>query len=488
MAADRAGTRPTAVPPAPAGSRAAGTSEPAPGRDPARGRTTRVQLVQIDSKYPLTRIEEDVVDDAASGEAIVVSRREMVADHIIVQLRPGMDEGRLARLNRATGGSVRRRLRAPGLYLVRFPDPDVDTVPAQVAAYGRQEELVEYAEPDRIVRLLSTFPNDPYFSSLWGLHRGDDHDIDAPEAWDLVRGTRDVVVAVIDTGVDWDHVDLAANIWANPGETGGNGVDDDGNGYVDDVRGWDFFHDDNNPDDDHSHGTHVSGTIGALGNNGVGVVGVNWQVKIIGLKFISKDNVGYDSDAADAFDYVKDLRERGINVRLSNNSWGGDGWSSTLYNAIVRQRDAGLLCAAASGNDSRNADVTPLYPAAFSLGNIISVAATDAADNRAWFSNWGVTSVDLAAPGVSIRSTVLNNGYGDKNGTSMATPHVAGVAALAWHRKSGASWQEVKAAILGGVDPVSSMSGKVVTGGRLNALGTLLLLDVHQSGAMFKIR
>lgn len=336
-----------------------------------------------------------------------------------------------------------------------------------------QLDFVEYAEPDYTQHADLT-PNDPSFSSLWGLHNiGQsggtvDADIDAPEAWDANTGNPAVVVAVIDTGVDYNHVDLAANIWSNPGEIPGNGIDDDGNGYVDDIHGIDAVNNDSDPMDDHNHGTHVSGTIGAVGNNGVGVVGVNWNVRILGCKFLSAGGSGSTSDAIECLDYILGLKNAGINVKLSNNSWGGGGFSQGLLDAIEANGAADILFMAAAGNSAVNTDVSPHYPSSYNSDSIISVASTDRNDGLSGFSNFGATTVDLGAPGSSILSTTIGNTYSTFNGTSMATPHVAGAAALIWAQQPGLSASGMKSLILNSVDPIASLSGKTVTGGRLN--------------------
>jgi len=344
-----------------------------------------------------------------------------------------------------------------------------------------------YVEPDFIISLDATTPNDPSFPSLYGLNNTGqtggtpDADIDAPEAWDLTIGSRSIVVGVIDTGVDYNHPDLAANIWTNPVEIAGDGIDNDGNGYVDDVHGWDFYNNDADPMDDNGHGTHVSGTIGAVGNNGVGVAGVNWQVQIMGLKFLGSGGSGPTSAAVSAVNYATTMRQlystsggtRGANVVLTNNSWGGGAFSQALSDAIAASGNAGMLFVASAGNAASNNDAIPSYPASYNLPNIIAVAATDRNDALASFSNYGATSVDLAAPGVDILSTTPNNTYSSFSGTSMAAPHVSGVAALAWSYAPGATYQQIRDALFAGVDPVPALIGRTVTGGRLNARYTL---------------
>ncbi|MBI1882662.1 MAG: S8 family serine peptidase [Chlamydiae bacterium] len=345
--------------------------------------------------------------------------------------------------------------------------------------------LVEYAEPNYVVQALSTFPNDSSFSQLYGLHNTGqtggtaDADIDAPEAWDTTKGASSVVVAVIDTGVDYTHPDLSANMWTNSGEIPNNGLDDDGDGYVDDYRGWDFVNEDNDPMDDNKHGTHVSGTIGGVGNNGTGVAGVCWNVKIMPLKFLSGSGSGYTSDAVEAVLYAN---KKGANVM--SNSWGGGGYSQALYDAIKAAEVKGILFVAAAGNSSSNNDQVANYPSNYNISNVIAVAATDANDALAWFSNYGANTVHLGAPGVSIYSTLPGNTYGSLSGTSMATPHVAGACALVWSANPSWNYAKVKNQIMVGTDKISSMSGKTVSGGRLNVYKALQAAETTPPSAV----
>jgi parallel beta-helix repeat protein len=338
---------------------------------------------------------------------------------------------------------------------------------------------IQYAEPDFIMTLdaIKT-PNDAKYSFLWGLNNSGqtggtaDADIDAAEAWTISNGSSDIVVAVIDTGVDYNHPDLTANMWKNPNETV-DGIDNDGNGYIDDIYGIDAYNDDSDPMDDHSHGTHCSGTIGGVGNNSIGVVGVNWNVSIMALKFISKFNSGPTSDAIETINYMIMMKENGTNIKVSSNSWGGGGFSKSLYDAIEKTRRANIIFIAASGNDYSDTDITPHYPSSYNLTNVLSVAATDHNDNRAAFSNWGAHSVDVAAPGVRTYSTILSNGYGNKSGTSMATPHTAGLAALIAATNSTMNYNELKNLIMTTVDPLPALKEEMIAGGRINAYNAL---------------
>jgi subtilisin family serine protease len=316
---------------------------------------------------------------------------------------------------------------------------------------------------------LQVTPNDPQFNQLWGLNNTGqtggtvDADIDAPQAWDIQQGSQNVVVAVVDTGVDYNHQDLAANIWANTGEIANDGIDNDSNGYTDDVRGYDFINNDNNPWDDNSHGSHVAGTIGAVGNNNIGVVGVSPNVSIMPLKFLSSAGGGTSSAAAKAIDYATQNGAKVINA-----SYRGFVFSQLQRDAIDDANTMGVSFVAAAGNDINNNDTTPVYPSSYALPNIIAVAATTHHDQLASFSNYGTTSVDLGAPGQSILSTIPGNLYGLKSGTSMAAPHVAGAAALLLAQDPSRTPAQLKDILMNTTDPLNSLNGNTVSGGRLN--------------------
>jgi subtilisin family serine protease len=370
----------------------------------------------------------------------------------------------------------------------RFGDLQLVRLPkgkgvAEAVAFYKKLGHVEYAEPDYIVSINLT-PNDPKFTdgTLWGLHNTGqsggkaDADIDAPEAWDVRTDASNIIVAVIDTGVRYTHEDLAANMWRNPGETGTdalgrdkatNGVDDDGNGLIDDVYGARYTGAtvNGNPNDDNGHGTHCAGTIGGVGNNGKGVTGVCWKVKIMALKFLNSAGSGSTSDAIKCINYAI---AKGAHV-LSN-SWGGGGYSVSLYNAINSARNAGIIFVAAAGNNGTNNDSSPFYPASYNLDNIIAVAATDRNDLLASFSNYGATSVDLGAPGVSIHSTyrTSDSSYTTLSGTSMACPHVSGAVALVKAQFPTLTYSQLINRILTNVDVIPSLTGKCVSNGRLD--------------------
>jgi subtilisin family serine protease len=426
--------------------------------------------------------EKIFVTDSRTGQ-------KYVKDRVIVRFKSQKNAGlsisqekiRMAHAN--VGAKVEKDFSTggvAGLQLVQLPNGT--DVQSAIIAYESNPDVL-YAEPDYALSILPdqtgpivlntnqlnilSIPNDGDFSYQWSFHNTGlmggtpGADIDAPGAWEISTGSNSVVVAVIDTGVLYNHRDLAANIWNNTGEIPGNGIDDDGNGYIDDIRGWDFVNTDNDPIDDQKHGTHVSGTIGAVGNNAIGVAGVNWHVKIMPLKAFNFEGSGSTSNAIEAIRYAN---ANGASV--ISNSWGGPDPSQALNDAIDAS-PAIVVCAA--GNSARNNDLNPIYPASYNSTNIISVAATDQNDNLALFSNFGLNSVDLAAPGTNIWSTYLDGNYAYMSGTSMATPHVSGVAALVKSVNQSLTSAQIKNIILSTVDVKSSLAGNVSTSGRLNA-------------------
>jgi len=341
------------------------------------------------------------------------------------------------------------------------------------------DPAVEYVEPDYVVHAdAAVTPNDPDFGSLWGMRQ-----ISAPLAWGTTTGSAGVVVADIDSGVDYTHPDLAANMWHNPGEIAGNGIDDDHNGHVDDVYGINPAYGNSDPRDLNGHGTHTSGTMAAVGNNRVGVAGVCWTARIMALEFMDSSGSGYRSDEITCINYMTwEKVHYGVNVVAANCSYGGSTYSQTLHDAIAAAGDAGIICVCAAGNGGSddvgdNDDATPYYPASYDCSNIIAVAATGSNDALASFSNYGAASVDLAAPGVGILSTVPfsynSAGYESWDGTSMATPHVTGAIALLAAAYPSDSMATRISTIESSVDPVAGLAGKVASGGRLDVAKAL---------------
>lgn len=325
-------------------------------------------------------------------------------------------------------------------------------------------------EPDRVAH-INVVPNDTRFAELWGMDQANDFDVNAPEAWNVFTGDPNFLIADFDTGIDYNHSDLANNVWTNPGEIPGNGIDDDGNGYIDDVHGYDAVNNDGDPMDDNNHGTHTAGTLGGEGNNANGVAGVNWHCKIVSIKVFNASGNGSDADILEGMQY---LAQTG--ARVSNHSWGGgasqDGsnWPS-FYAACKALGEQGHLMVCSAGNSNNNNDVingAANVPASFDLPNIISVAALTSAGARSSFSSYGLTTCDLAAPGSGVLSSIPGNGYAFFSGTSMAAPHVTGGAALLWAYHPGLNATDIKARILGNTKPVPAMAGLCVTGGMLN--------------------
>jgi len=429
--------------------------------------------------------------DGAASEIKKTGKPKYKEGELLVKFKPGVSANKKDSLHWKHGSKkVKEFVQLRIQHIKLKKDLSVD----QAIALYNVDPDVEYAEPDYELNALNT-PNDPYFDSLWGLHNigqtggTADADIDAPEAWDVVTGNHDVTVAVIDTGVDYNHEDLSANKWVNLGEISADGIDNDGNGYTDDIHGIDTCNADSDPMDDHGHGTHVSGTIGADGNNSIGVAGVNWNVKIMACKFLDSSGSGYTSGAIECLQYVKMMKDRGVNIIATNNSWGGGEYSQALYDAINAQRD--ILFIAAAGNASSDNDVIENVPSNYFLPNVLAVAATDYTDALASFSNYGRKTVHIGAPGVDIVSlrAAGTDMYGDgrhfipdgdpdakyysSNGTSMAAPHVSGLAALIKSDDIGRDWRAVKNLILSGGNLTTAMNDSTITGRRINAYGSL---------------
>lgn len=396
-----------------------------------------------------------------------------VPGRALVQFRPGVTMAGMRGAAASADAVVQREIKGNGaadggrLLVVR----STTATTRQLVNELSEDPRVELAEPDYILRVDAT-PNDPRFDELWGMQQ-----VSAPGAWSISTGSTNVVIADIDTGVDYSHADLAANMWQNSAETPGNSIDDDGNGWVDDVYGIDPANGDGDPMDDHGHGTHTSGTVAAVGDNSVGVTGVAWQAKIMALKFLDADGSGATSDAITCINYAIAQDEAGVNVAAINASWGGGAYSESLRTAINAAGARGIVFVASAGNGGEDGigddnDVSPSYPGSYDCANIIAVAATDRHDELADFSNYGATSVDIAAPGVGILSTA-DSGYASWNGTSMAAPHVTGAIALCAAEFPAETITQRIARVLGNADAVTGLSGKTSSGGRLNVQTTL---------------
>lgn len=404
---------------------------------------------------------------------------------IMVKFKPGTAASEVAAANQRINPSKQQNMKSvDGLKIFTLPPG----LPVATALENyRNNPNVIYAEEDKPLTLHAA-PNDPSYGSLWAAqnlgqtinYSGSgvvDADMNLQEAWTNVStGSSSVVVAVIDTGVQLTHPDLAANIWVNPGEIANNGIDDDGNGYIDDVNGWDMYYNDNNPSNPgNSHGTHVAGTIAAVGNNGVGVTGASWNTKILPCKIASDGGAINLSSAILCLDYLYVLKTRASNpvdVLASNNSWGGSE-SQALYDAILSQNTAGILFVASAGNNSQNNDTMNMgaasWPAMYYSPNLIKVANTTNSDVLSSSSSYGRYSVDVGAPGQDIYSTMINSSYGFMTGTSMASPQVTGLAALIKGALPHKKWYEVKNLILAGGEPIAALNNKTVTGRRLRA-------------------
>lgn len=402
-------------------------------------------------------------------------QRQFVAGELLVQFKPGIAQAiRQAALDRV-GGKLLERLNG-NLHRISVPKG------SQLAGLIRAlhaDRAIDFAEPNWVYQSTKVSDDTHYTNgTLWGM-QGDtspqfqnQYGSQAAEAWDKGHvSCKGVLVGVIDEGVQYTHPDLKANHWKNPAEIAGNGIDDDGNGYIDDTDGWDFDGGNNSVYDgtQDDHGTHVSGTIGGKGGNGAGVAGMCWKVKMLHVKFLGAGG-GTTANAIKSVDYITDLKQRQhLNLVATNNSWGGGGFSQGLKDAIDRAGAANILFVAAAGNNASNNDTNPFYPASYTSDSVISVAALTSTGALASFSNYGAASVDLGAPGAAIMSTVPTNSYASYSGTSMATPHVTGAIALYAKSHPGLTAAQLKAAILSTTTATASLSGKTVTGGRLNA-------------------
>jgi len=399
------------------------------------------------------------------GQTIVYNGHTARADEALVRLK-STDAAALARVKAALPSATFANL-SPllAIHLVRIAGLNFQV---WLDALAKHPDVL-YAEPNYIVQAVNS-PNDPNYSLLWGMPQ-----IGAPSAWNVTTGGTSAVIGVVDTGIDYRHPDLAANVWSAPAEftvtIAGSQITCSAGSH-----GFNAITNMCDPADDNDHGTHVSGTIGAVGNNNVGVAGVNWTARTMGLKFLESSGFGTYANAINAIEFAIQTKTifagtaTPVNVRILSNSWGGTAYSASLLDEINKANSNDMLFVAAAGNSSTNNDNSPFYPASYSVPNVIAVAATDSTDTLASFSDYGASSVHLGAPGVNIYSTirVVDGSYATYDGTSMATPHVSGAALLTLSACPSLNTAALKSALLNNVDPVPSLSGKTLTGGRLD--------------------
>ena len=434
-----------------------------------------------------SRMESLMAATAADAKALEGTLDPHLPGELIVRTKPGFTLGKSeGSVVSDLGASIMTEFDTPGGLskseageFLHLKLPAGTSVEQALAALA-QDNRVEFAAPNHTYGLpegevSQGITNDPDASKLWGLHNEGqtggkvDADIDAPEAWQIHTGRTQAqgghITTVIDTGVDYNHPDLKANMWVNPGEIPGDGIDNDGNGVIDDVHGYNAFANTGDPMDGHGHGTHCAGTIAGVGGNGVGVVGVNHHANIAAVKIFS------DQGSTNAAAIIRGIQYASkIGSRITSNSWGGGGANAGIEQAF---KDSSALHIIAAGNSAYDNDKRPNYPSNYEGDHIVAVAATDHKDGIARFSQWGKKNVDLGAPGVDILSTVPGGKYDSYSGTSMATPHVAGAATLLASAVPDISNADLRAALLDGTDKIDSLTGKVVTDGRLNVNNSL---------------
>src|SRR5690242_18241722 len=426
-----------------------------------------VHMMPIAEKRSVSTAEEIALAEGRPGRA-----------ELLVKFKSGVSPQAIDDIMQRFHDRIEDRIESdPGLDAI--DDLDDADVASTVAQYSALPE-VEYAEPNFEIELdadapafVPVLPRDPRFEDQWALansgQRGgkEGADISATRAWAKTTGSDKVVVAVLDSGVDYTHEDLAPNMWTRPGSLAP--YHDNELGTIDDTNGFNAIDNSSDPMDDNGHGTHCAGIIGAEGSNDIGISGVNWKVQIMPLKFMNAGGFGTTKDAIEAINYVIDRKKAGVNVRVISASWGSTQKSRALEEVIRKAYENDILFVAAAGNASTNNDKSPHYPSSYNVPNVISVAALDRHDQLASFSNYGAKSVAIAAPGVEILSTWLGNAYEEKSGTSMATPVVAGVAALVLAEHPRMSVDELKKKLLASVDKLPELDGKIATGGRINA-------------------
>jgi subtilisin family serine protease len=434
-----------------------------------------------------------VAPSAVAQVAKSMEGAEFKPGELIVKLQPGTEAGLMGDFASEYGATVVEHFDVPesvfksfGGELVRLQLPQGIELAEAIAAM-QQDPRVVYAEGNEVIRLPETIdhdevapandgpkPPDDLDSKLWGLNNTGQNggtpgaDIKALDAWKVTTGDKSPngpLIAVIDTGIDFNHPDLQANMWVNSGEIAGDGIDNDGNGVVDDVYGYNAFANNGTPMDGHSHGTHCAGTIGAVGNNGMGVTGVMQNARLMAVKIFSDGG----STSTDAI--VRGLMYSAkMGADITSNSWGGGGRSQAIFDAFASNPALHVI---AAGNSSYDNDKRDNFPSNYELDHIVAVASTTRFDQKSGFSQWGAKNVDVAAPGSEIWSTTPGGRYGNKSGTSMATPHVSGVAGLIASAYPEATNAEIKERLIKGSDPVPALNGLTVSNGRVNAAKSL---------------
>ncbi len=447
------------------------------------GQIERWRVMLKSNNTEVKRVEKKLTD----------ARKSLGADEaeVLVRFKPGVSVERIKAIAAANHDSMTDEIESVS-GLAAIDDLDNADAASVAAQYGAMAE-VAYAEPNFQIKLddpiqkespidllyrtgaprTKLMPNDPMFDEQWALRNSgrnggtEKADIDAITAWAKTKGSRDVVVAVLDSGVDYRHEDLDSNMWTRPEKLAP--YFDDELGTFNDLNGYNGTDKIADPMDDNGHGTHCAGIIGAEGDNGIGITGINQKVKIMPLKFLGRGGSGTTEDAIAAINYAIDRKKNGVNLRIISASWGSTSYSKALEHTIRAAGDAGILFVAAAGNDGSNNDKRPHYPSNYDLPNVISVAALDRNDKLASFSNFGLKTVHIAAPGKDILSTWLNDGYREASGTSMATPYVSGVAALIIANEPKITMEKLRAKLLSSADKLDSLSGKVANSGRVCA-------------------
>jgi thermitase len=455
-------------------------------------------------RWEVSLRSSEPVPSASSSEKVRTPKRPAASGEpeLLVRFRPGVSVEEIKNIAARNNDLMDDEYEAVR-GLVSIDDLDDANVEQTVREYAAMSEFVEYAQPnfkieldpseldrsreavvrETVLRSASDAPNDPHFGEQWALNNLGQNggakraDIDALKAWIKTRGSEKVVVAVLDTGVDYTHEDLVSNMWTRPDSL--PQYADDELGSIDDINGFDADANAGDPMDDNGHGTHCAGVIGAEGNNSIGVTGINWNVKIMPLKFLGRGGFGSTKNAIEAINYAIDRKQKGVNIRVINASWGSTQYSRALEDAIRAAGEQGILFVAAAGNSSTDNDKRAHYPSNYNLPNVVSVAAVDRSDSLTSFSNFGAKTVHLAAPGRDIDSTWLKDGYREASGTSMAAPQVSGVAALILASEPDLPVAKLRERLLSSVDKLPALDGKVSTGGRLCATQALGLTESH---------